>query len=218
MNPVLHDKGVIYVPVPGSRYAAIIAPGSGIVVVPGTPNPIMFYEGNLYDAVNLRDPIERVICAFGRAATQAPTVAMMAVLPCDMTGLIRVGEVHWPNRILWDSDWSERIFREYAGRAKPLPESKRQAVSASAVIEVFAPAFMGDYDVPEEREEWRWIQAEALFEHVGNGVEEGVWEFLLPVRNLQDESEYHSPPPARLAEILAWAREHGYPYILFHQG
>lgn len=215
---MIHSTAVIYVLRPDSNLASHIQPGSGIVGVPGHHHLHIYYEGNLYDASNLRDPLERVVCAFGRAASMAPTVAMMAVLPCDLGGLVRVGEIHWPNRITWDSDLSERIFREYAGRSRAHPVGKRQGISHTNILEVFAPAILGDYDVPQERDEWRWIEAQALFEHVGNGVEPGVWEFQLRVRSGREDDDYDAAPPARLAEIIGWARDHSYAYILFHQG
>lgn len=66
---VRHKKGVVFVPRTGSRFDLEIAPGSGIVGVMSGGQVLLYYEGNLHGAVNLEDPIERLVCAFGRAAT-----------------------------------------------------------------------------------------------------------------------------------------------------
>lgn len=80
----------IYVPKKNSRIWATIAKGSGIVggegEVPGMV--VIYYEGNLYNAVNLNSYEERVKCAWGRMRTKYPTTAM-AMVPAEE--LIQIG-------------------------------------------------------------------------------------------------------------------------------
>lgn len=111
---VIHDTATIYVPVEGTIYDNLIAPGSGIVGIEREGTLVCYYEGNLYRALNMLEGRERVICAFGRLATRYPTVAMMAVL--DKSQLIRVGEITWPKHILFDSEEAEGRFNAYMER------------------------------------------------------------------------------------------------------
>lgn len=70
---------LVLVPLPGTTAEMHIARGSGIVSLPLPPartDLLVYFEGNLYDAVNLRTFEERVQCASGRLATNYPTVAM----------------------------------------------------------------------------------------------------------------------------------------------
>lgn len=220
-TPLRHERGVIYVPRTGSRLDQAIAPGSGIVGFPsrGATKIVLYYEGNLYDAENLRDPEERIVSAFGRGATGYPTSAMTGVLDDDLFDLIRVGEVQWPSIIRWDSPASAQVFLEYASRYQgKIPTSNRQGVSGLSVIEIDMTSILGQYDNPSDFEEWRWIEAMARFEHVANNVEAGVFEFMLKVPTEEEEEGYESPPPAKIKAIIHLARQMHAHRILFHQG
>lgn len=67
----------VYVPV--TDEATFIARGSAIVAKSepdATGRVVVWYEGNLYGAENLKRFDERVLCAAGRAATSYPTAAI----------------------------------------------------------------------------------------------------------------------------------------------
>ena len=75
----------VYCPKPSSPFARAIAAGSGIV---GDPNRshdgliLVYYEGNLYGAVNMQKYSERVLHAADRLATRYPTIACQYI-PAD---------------------------------------------------------------------------------------------------------------------------------------
>lgn len=58
-----------------------IRPQSGIVAVCSDERVMIYYEGNLHGAENLRDWSERVICAAGRLFQRYPTVARTCLDP-----------------------------------------------------------------------------------------------------------------------------------------
>lgn len=215
---VRHKKGVVFVPRTGSRFDLEIAPGSGIVGVMSGGQVLLYYEGNLHGAVNLEDPIERLVCAFGRAATGYPTAAFRSVLMDDVFDLIRVGEISWPNKVHWDSAGSARVFQEYVDRYRRVAPSPRLGISMLNVMEMNMTSILGPYDNPRDFEAWRWIEAEASFLHVGNDVEHGVFEFMVGIRTTEDEEYYESPPPAIVRSVIDLAREMGVQWVLFHQG
>lgn len=70
-----------------------------------------------------------------------------------------------------------------------------------------------EYEVPEEVPELVWAENEARFKHVGNGVEAGVWEFMLTVYQGDDPNGI----PERLRPIFDEARKQGCDWIMFHQ-
>ena len=81
----------IIIPKPSSPYRAMIAKGSGVVLQPRDTMDVIYYEGNLYGAVNLRSYEERIQCAAGRAHTRYPTVAMSGVFKNDLEQFVTVG-------------------------------------------------------------------------------------------------------------------------------
>jgi hypothetical protein len=97
------DRAEIVVPRPGSMAARLIAAGSGVVALPFAADPdkvLVYYEGNLHDAMNLRKWPERVHIAFSRASTRYPTTAR-SLVPRDE--LETVGEfVKEGNLVLLD--------------------------------------------------------------------------------------------------------------------
>jgi len=78
------------------------------------------------------------------------------------------------------------------------------------IFDVCMTDVVGDYDVPEDVDEWSWIEGNACFEHHENG-EKGVWEFVI---NLGCELENI---PKKLTPVIAAAHKNGAHYILFHQ-
>lgn len=80
-----------------------------------------------------------------------------------------------------------------------------------SIVSVQMQDIVGDYDNPDDVEEWGWIKANASYAHVRNG-QEGVWEFVL---NLSREFE---DVPAKLESVLLEAQAAGIGYLLFHQG
>lgn len=83
----------LLIPADGSTLGNVIAPRSALVGRPlRTGDGLMvYYEGNLYDAANLRRWQERVTCAAGRMFLNYPTVAKTVVM--NPGELIRVGSV-----------------------------------------------------------------------------------------------------------------------------
>lgn len=216
-----HEHAVIYVPRAGSRLDRHIDPGSGIVGVPSAAGGriVLYYEGNRIQASNLETPEERIICAFGRAAVGYPTVAMSAVLDDDVFDLVRVGTVSWPNVIRWDSPASLQVFQEYQSRAPGAGGSSlRPGLSGLSMVEFNMTDVLGEYDNPRGFEEWRWIEANASFEHVENGVAPGLFEFLVRIPAKIDEEDFETPPPPKVQAVIDLARQAGVTWILFHQG
>ena len=82
----------VYVPADGML--GIIRPGSGIVGRKLSQRDwelLLYYEGNVYDAVILRRYVERVYHAWGRMAADYPTVAKSIVRE---SSVIQVGWWH----------------------------------------------------------------------------------------------------------------------------
>jgi hypothetical protein len=68
----------ILVPRPGTLADAVIANGSGVVAVPAEEDPgklRVYYEGNLYNAANMRTWADRVRHAAERLTAAAPVIA-----------------------------------------------------------------------------------------------------------------------------------------------
>lgn len=84
-------------------------------------------------------------------------------------------------------------------------------VACSEIAEVMIQELIGDYDVPEEKEEWHWIEAHASYSHAGNG-QDGVWEFILNLARM-----FEGVPPT-IKRAIDQARSQGCSHILFHQG
>lgn len=82
----------------------------------------------------------------------------------------------------------------------------------STMASVMMQDLIGEYGVPEPVAEWKWVEAHASYQHVGNGTSQGVWEFVL---NLANEL---TDVPAALVPTIEWARNSGIHYLLFHQG
>ena len=84
----------IVIPKSGTYFHKLITRGSGVVMISHEHHkdiPCIYYEGNLYDAVNLRTYEDRIKCAAGRAHTHYPTIACSAILPENTREFITVG-------------------------------------------------------------------------------------------------------------------------------
>lgn len=83
----------VYVPTLTAPIRAIVVPGSAIVSrgIVDTGSVLIYYEGNVYDAVNMRKFSERVLHAAGRLTLKYPTRAKAFVSPED---LVPIGE-YW---------------------------------------------------------------------------------------------------------------------------
>ena len=80
---------VVYVPAGDHPATATIAPASGIVGRPdGSGLTEIYFEGGIYDQVNMASLADRVAHAYGRLAENYPTAARM-VVPQD--AIIAVG-------------------------------------------------------------------------------------------------------------------------------
>lgn len=87
--------------VPSGDGTLPIAAGSGIVGIERGPWCDIWFEGNLYGAVNLTRWVERVACAAGRMTENYPTSARM-VVPSNW--LRRVGEYDIERGCAWVED------------------------------------------------------------------------------------------------------------------
>lgn len=81
----------------------------------------------------------------------------------------------------------------------------------SEIREVMMQDIVGDYDVPESVPEWKWVEENASFAHVQNGVADGIWEFILNLGNML-------APPEKLKPVVEQAHKDGIAYLVFHQG
>jgi hypothetical protein len=101
LSPDFYNTSLLYVPRPGSHAEAVIAKGSAIVGAfedrqYDSNRTLVYYEGNLYGAVNLNTFEERCDCAHGRMAQRYPTIAMASI---ENEDLVLVGYWHPRERI-----------------------------------------------------------------------------------------------------------------------
>lgn len=101
---------------------------------------------------------------------------------------------------------SLNVHGEVAEHAEVLP-----GATSLEIREVMMQDIVGDYDVPEQVPEWKWVESNACFAHVQNGTS-GIWEFGL---NLACEMK---DIPERLRPVILKAQADGMAYLMFHQG
>ncbi len=81
-RPAYGQKALVLVPKLDNQaiWAKLIKPGSSMVGfrAQGFDATIIYYEGNIYGASNLKSYEDRAICAYGRLSHSYPTVAMCA--------------------------------------------------------------------------------------------------------------------------------------------
>ncbi|MDO8415594.1 MAG: glyoxalase superfamily protein [Agitococcus sp.] len=70
-----------------------------------------------------------------------------------------------------------------------------------------------EYDVPDTVAEWRWIELHHSFAHRGNGVEGGVWEFMVRSDKFTDPLDI----PVVLRPAFESAQKAGISWLMFHQ-
>jgi len=80
-----------------------------------------------------------------------------------------------------------------------------------SVSSIMMQDIVGDYDTPDEIDEWKWVQENASFQHVRNG-QDGVHEFALNM------SRQFENVPDSLAPYIAEAKTKRIAYLIFHQG
>lgn len=111
----------IYVPAPGPLSRSTIWPGSGIVGEAVSPTQLeIYYEGNLYGAINMRTWADRVYQAAARRRERAPTVARMIVRRDDY---VAVGTIDMQSRSVRLRLWSANGWRS----TRSTPPSFRRA-------------------------------------------------------------------------------------------
>lgn len=93
-----------------------------------------------------------------------------------------------------------------------MPAASKDALSVARIANIDMRSIVGDYDVPADVAEWRWIRSVASFAHRDNGTGPGVWEFVVNLALTLDNI------PPRLAPVLDAARRESAAYALFHQG
>lgn len=103
----------------------------------------------------------------------------------------------------------EEVEALMAGKTPP-----RLSVDTLKVMEVYMPDIVGDYDVPESVPEWQWVEEHHSFAHRKNGVEGGVWEFLVNVECHHDKPDM--PDSLRIA--MKQAKLSGAAWVMFYQG
>lgn len=74
-NPTYQPVNIV---VPAAEHLKTIEAGSGIVQDVNNPN-IIYYEGNLYGADNIKTFADRIYMAWGRMIQNYPTIAKQAV-------------------------------------------------------------------------------------------------------------------------------------------
>jgi hypothetical protein len=72
-----------------------------------------------------------------------------------------------------------------------------------------------EYDTPDTVPEWQWVEQNARFSHKGNGIEGGVWEFMIHLEALQVAE---TPIPEKLQEHIDRASALGAVWVMFYQG
>lgn len=87
-----------------------------------------------------------------------------------------------------------------------------EQLEIEAIGSVDMQDIVGHYDVPDDVPEWLWVQQNASFAHVRNGLGDGVWEFIL---NL---SRSFTDIPPRLAPTINNARLKKLGYLVLNQG
>lgn len=107
--------------VPRTNESTHIAPGSGIVGRSMAGGKVLvYYEGNLYDAVNMRRYVERVLHAWGRMDENYPTIAKATL---DRQDLVWIGK--WSSamgRVLVDAE-NRAVLANWLGMTT-IPESE----------------------------------------------------------------------------------------------
>lgn len=81
-----------------------------------------------------------------------------------------------------------------------------------SVMEADMTDILPEYDTPDERPEWFWVQEHASFSHLQNNNSAGVWEFMVHI------DRFDVTLPDVLFPVYANAVKAGAAWVLFHQG
>lgn len=85
------------------------------------------------------------------------------------------------------------------------------------VIEVNLAEALNEYDVPDDVPDWKWVEQHHSFVHKGNGVEGGVWEFMVHTGKM-DDPDFVEGMPVTLRPFFELAKKKGAAWVMFHQG
>ena len=117
MNP--GREPVVFVPTGEHPATAMIAPGSGIVGRPdGGSLTEIYFEGGIYEQVNMTSFADRVANAHDRMATDYPTVAKM-VVPRDALVVVGIFVPREGRVELTGPASEEQVARWLAGPDRP---------------------------------------------------------------------------------------------------
>lgn len=98
--------------------------------------------------------------------------------------------------------------------AKELGGVDLSLVTSLRVLEVCMLDFF-EYETPDEVAEWAWVQQKAAFGHRGNGVDPGVWEYMVHV---DLDHPVIDEVPVTLRPFFEQAVRQKTPWLMFHQG
>jgi hypothetical protein len=108
-----------------------------------------------------------------------------------------------------------------AKAAAPAPAPAQASVACASphaalvsVFEINMTDVLPEYDVPDEQSAWSWVQAQASFSHVDNGIGAGVWEFLVLASKIKHDQS--SIPETIKAEVLEGLKTDA-KWLLFYQ-
>lgn len=124
-----------------------IAPQSAIVASEDTPH-IVYFEGNLFNAVNLQTYWERLKCAAGRLITRYPTSALQEIQPSDYTVLgylqaekdpfaLYIKEISNPAAL---SNWAQENIADIMGPVWDAPMTFSQAMQDIVQLKIALPS------------------------------------------------------------------------------
>lgn len=102
-------------------------------------------------------------------------------------------------------------------QAKSAVFSAEGLFSELNVIEVNLVEVLNEYDAPDDVPDWKWVEEHHSFAHKGNGVDGGVWEFMVNTAKMEDEDFVEGMPPT-LRPFFELAQAKGAAWVMFHQG
>lgn len=130
----------VVIPEPDSSAALAIAPASAVVCLPfddATESLDCHFEGNLYGASNLSEYYHRLVCAAGRLAEEAPTVAVGRFAKDELrpvavfdTDLLAITEVLDGDEL---ARWAGEPLIDIAGELLPIGELPWSEAAAACV-------------------------------------------------------------------------------------
>jgi hypothetical protein len=95
-----------------------------------------------------------------------------------------------------------------------LEYSDKNLFATLKVIEVNLVDVLNEYDAPDEVPDWKWVEQHHSFAHKGNGVDGGIWEYMVNVEKMQHVQD----TPDTLRPFFDRAKKEGAAWVMFHQG